>query len=161
MCSLWAYTLVSLSIYSRTFILGPQKLEYFLITNPWTFLKLDFYLQHFLHYFEWIARGTFIIQHFLPYFEWISQTTNFCFLKGHAWAQKGFRCFDPSSRSRRPSFLPSMSTSSAIPPDFRPIGSASSGSSSPVVFPTPPVRGVRVRRVATLYWAASTCTSLF
>lgn len=89
------------------------------------------------------------------------RAANFCFLKGHAWAQKGFRCFDPSSRSRRPSFLPSMSTSSAIPPDFRPIGSASSGSSSPVVFPAPPVRGVRVRRVAALYWAASTCTSLF
>lgn len=34
------------------------------------------------------------------------------FLKG---AQKGFRCFDPSSRSRRPGMLPSMSTSSYTP----------------------------------------------
>lgn len=29
-----------------------------------------------------------------------------------------FRCFDPSSRSRRPGMLPSMSTSSSTPPYF-------------------------------------------
>lgn len=33
-------------------------------------------------------------------------------------AQKGFRCFDPSSRFRRPGMLPSMSTSYSTPPFF-------------------------------------------
>lgn len=47
-----------------------------------------------------------------------SPCANICFLKGHALAQKGFRCFDPSSRSRRPGMLPSMSTSSSTPPYF-------------------------------------------
>lgn len=43
----------------------------------------------------------------------LAPRANRCFLKGHASAQKGSRCFDPSSRSRRPGMLPSMSTSSS------------------------------------------------
>jgi len=97
---------------------------------------------------------------YLPRYVRCTSCSKLLFLKGACLGSERL-CFDPSSRSRRPSFLPSMSTSSAIPPDFMPIGSASSGSSSPVGFPAPPVRGVRVRRVAALYWAASTCTSLF
>ena len=48
----------------------------------------------------------------------LAPRANRWFLKGHASAQKGFRCFDPSSRSRRPGMLPSMSTSSSTPPYF-------------------------------------------
>ena len=48
----------------------------------------------------------------------LAPSANRCFLKGHASAQKGFRCFDPSSRSRRPGIWPSMSTSSSTPPFF-------------------------------------------
>ena len=48
----------------------------------------------------------------------LAPRANRCFLKGHASAQKGSRCFDPSSRSRRPGMLPSMSTSSSTPPYF-------------------------------------------
>lgn len=97
----------------------------------------------------------------------LAPRANRCFLKGHASAQKGFRCFDPSSRFRRPGMLPSMSTSSSTPTFFsrRLLDQhlldllhqwfflrlpCIRGSQSP--------KGIRV---AALYWAASTCTSLF
>lgn len=97
----------------------------------------------------------------------LAPRANWCFLKGHAWAQKGFRCFDPSSRSRRPGMLPSMSTSSSTPPYFsrRLLDQHLLDLLHQWFFlRLPCIRGSQSPkeiRVAALYWAASTCTSLF
>lgn len=74
--------------------------------------------------------------------------------------RKGFLCFDPSSRSRRPGMLPSMSTSSSTPPYFS-ISLLDQHLLLRILWfflRLPCIRGSQSPkeiRVAALYWAAS------